>query len=289
MLPATNEDLSAMEMTDKEFSRLGEFIQHQCGIKMPLSKKTMLQTRLHKRLRMRGLDSFSAYADYVFGPRGMEEELCHMIDAVTTNKTDFFREPMHFDFLKSRVLAVSCGDAASRPVRCLNFWSAGCSTGEEPYTLAMVLAEHALSDPSFHFSILATDISTRVLTSAVAAVYPAEKIEPVPLMLRKKFIMKNKTKPLIRIVPALRTRVRFARLNFMDADYFLNDMMDVIFCRNVIIYFDRETQEKILRRICQYLKPGGYLFMGHSETLNGMDLPLNLLSSSIYRKRHENS
>lgn len=276
-------------MTDSEFIRFGEFIHKQCGIKMPLSKKTMLQTRLHRRLRQLGLPSFTDYADLVFSPEGLDGELYHMIDAVTTNKTDFFREPKHFEFLRTHVLAQSRNDGTHSRSHPMKFWSAGCSTGEEAYTLAMVLAEHTQSDPSFQFSILGTDISTKVLYHAAQAVYAHEKIEPVPLPLRKKYLLKSKDKPLVRICPELRARVTFARQNFMDTRYAVKDIMNVIFCRNVIIYFDRETQEAILGRICRHLAPGGYLLMGHSETLSGMDLPLQLITSSIYRKRHEDA
>jgi chemotaxis protein methyltransferase CheR len=278
------QDIAFGNMTDSDFLRIGGFIQKQCGIKMPLSKKTMLQTRLHKRLRLLRLLSFGAYADYVFSPAGAEEELYHMIDAVTTNKTDFFRESGHFEFLGNHLLAVLQRDGSRRGVRDMKFWSAGCSTGEEPYTLAMVLAEHALTDPLFHFSILATDISTKVLRQAATAIYPHEKAEPVPMPLRKKYLLKSKDGREVRIVPELRARVTFARLNFMDAYYNLQNNIDVVFCRNVMIYFNRETQEAILGRICRHLAPGGLLFTGHSETLNGMNLPLQLVASSIYRK-----
>jgi chemotaxis protein methyltransferase CheR len=274
-------------MTDSEFFRIGEFIQKQCGIKMPLSKKIMVQGRLHKRLRLLHLPSFGDYADYVFSPAGTEEELYHMIDAVTTNKTDFFRESKHFDFLTAHVLPRS-GDMYST-ARHMQFWSAGCSTGEEPYTLAMVLAEHARRNPSFHFSILATDISTKVLCQAATAIYPHDKIEPVPMALRKQYLLKSRNGRDVRIAPELRACVKFARLNFMDTRYAMQDALDAVFCRNVIIYFDRQTQEAILGRICRHLAPGGYLFMGHSETLNGMNLPLQLVTSSIYRKHHDDA
>ena len=287
MFKESEQDIIVRDMTDSQFSRLGEFIQKQCGIKMPLSKKTMLQTRLHKRLRMLHFTSYDEYADYVFSARGSEEELYHMIDAVTTNKTDFFREPKHFDFLRTQVLRAPGFKKEQARTSHMKFWSAGCSTGEEPYTLSIVLAEHALTDPSFHFSILASDISTRVLQHAATAVYSLEKIDPVPLPLRKKYLLKSKDKPLVRICPELRSRVSFMRLNFMDDRYGIQGRMNAVFCRNVIIYFDRKTQEAILQRICRHLEPGGYLFMGHSETLSGMDLPLQLITSSIYRKYHD--
>lgn len=281
---AVDDKIAVKVMTDAEFSRFGDFIQNHCGIKMPLSKKTMLQGRLQKRLRLTKLDSFSAYADFVFSAKGMEEEIFHMIDAVTTNKTDFFRESKHFDFLNDVVLPDIIRQSNGAPRIKLKAWSAGCSTGEEPYTLAMVLSRFAESYPSLHFSILATDISSRVLECAHQGIYDEEKIAPVPMAMRQKYLLRSKENPVVRIVPQLRSSVQFMRLNFMDNDFGLREMMDIIFCRNVIIYFDRLTQESILRRICRYLRPGGYLFMGHSETLNGMDLPLTQVSASIYRR-----
>ncbi len=274
------QNITVRDMTDSEFLRIGEMIQRQCGIRMPLSKKTMLQTRLHKRMRLLGFSSFDDYADYVLSPAGEREERRHMIDAVTTNKTDFFRESKHFDFLSAHVLP--SGRTTARHMIC---WSAGCSTGEEPYTLAMVLAEYARIDPSFSFSILATDISTRVLSQATMAIYPHERIEPVPMELRKKYLLKSKDRRRVRIIPELRARVSFTHLNFMDDRYALPGGIDVIFCRNVIIYFDRATQQAILQRLCRHLAPRGYLFLGHSETINGMNLPLHLITSSIYRKQ----
>lgn len=280
-----NEGIPARAMTDLEFYRFGEFIQGQCGIKMPLAKKTMLQGRLQKRLRILGIDSYSVYADYVFSAKGKEEELFQMIDAVTTNKTDFFRESKHFDYLRDVVLPELKSETKKSGWKKMKGWSAGCSTGEEPYTLAMVLSNFADNNPSFHFSILATDISTKVLGLAKTAIYQEEKIEPIPMEFRKKYLLRSPSKPIMRIVPELRSCMNFMRLNFMDTDYRLQEMMDIVFCRNVIIYFDRETQENILNRICRYLVPGGYLFMGHSETLNGMNLPLRQISSSIYRRQ----
>jgi chemotaxis protein methyltransferase CheR len=271
-------------MTDAEFLRFGNFIQSQCGIKMPLTKKIMLQGRLQKRMRTLQLSSFSAYADFVFSTAGAEEEIFHMIDAVTTNKTDFFREPKHFDYLNNIVLPEIVNKSKGAARQQLKAWSAACSTGEEPYTLAMVLSRFTESNPTFYFSILATDISTKVLESARMGIYQEEKISPVPMALRQKYLLRSKDRTVVRIVPELRSCVQFMRLNFMNNDFGLRDMMDIIFCRNVIIYFYRMTQEIILQRICRYLAPGGYLFMGHSETLSGMDLPVTQVSASIYRR-----
>ncbi len=284
-LIAPDESFFVKDMDDAEFFRFGNFIQSQCGIKMPLSKKIMLQGRLKKRLRSLGIHSFSAYGDFVFSEKGMVEEVFHMIDVVTTNKTDFFRESYQFNYLSNKILPKIINESKnSSAVKRIKAWSAGCSTGEEPYTLAMVLSHFAESNPAFQFSILATDISTKVLKEAQLGIYQKDKIAPVPLAFRQKYLLRSKDNGLVRIIPALRSSVHFMRLNFMDSDFDLKEMMDIIFCRNVIIYFDKPTQESILQRICRYLAPEGYLFMGHSETLNGMKLPVTQISASIYRK-----
>jgi chemotaxis receptor (MCP) glutamine deamidase CheD len=165
-------------------------------------------------------------------------------------------------------------------------WCAGCSTGEEPYSLAMVLNEFAEQNREFRFLVLATDISSKVLEQARLGIYEEEHIESIPLSLRKKYLLrsKEKDKNLVRIIPELRAFIRFRRLNFMDTSFGLRELMDIVFCRNVIIYFDRPTQEAVLNRICSYLQPGGYLFTGHSETLNGMNLPLNPVSHTVYKQ-----
>ena len=175
------------------------------------------------------------------------------------------------------------GAGTRRP---LSVWSAGCSTGEEPYTLAMVLSEFAVRNPGFFFSIIASDISTGVLEKAVKGIYKEERVGPVPPEFKRKYLTKSKDrgKKLIRIVPELRALVKFRRLNFLDHDFGMRELQDIIFCRNVIIYFDRPTQEKVLMRLCQHLVPGGYLFMGHSETLSSLDLPLVTVGPMVYRK-----
>ena len=167
-------------------------------------------------------------------------------------------------------------------------WSAGCSSGEEPYTLAMVLSEYAETHPGFRARILATDISTRVLARAELGVYAADTVEPVPQAMRRKYLMRSRERDAdrVRMVPELRRMVEFRRLNFMDADYGVEEKADAIFCRNVIIYFDRPTQQKILGRLSDCLKLGGYLFVGHSETLHDMNLPLEPLGPALYRRVH---
>jgi chemotaxis protein methyltransferase CheR len=167
-------------------------------------------------------------------------------------------------------------------------WCAGCSTGEEAYTLAMVLSEYAQTHLGFRFRILATDLCTRVLEKANLAVYKSDDVAPVPADLRRKYFVRSRDRgtDLVRVVPELRDLVEFRRLNFMESEYALGAQADVIFCRNVIIYFDRTTQEQVLRKIAQNLIPGGHLFLGHSETLHGLDVMLTPVAPALYRKSH---
>jgi len=212
--------------------------------------------------------------------------LVQLIDVVTTNKTDFFREPAHFDFLTNRALPALIEQFGAGLAQPLKIWSAGCSTGKEPYTLAMVLSEYQRQLPDFRFDILGTDISTDVLEKAVMGIYAAIKAEPIPAALKKRYLLKAKDpeQKRVRVIPQLRSLVRFQRLNFMDDDFGFRDPFDVIFCRNVIIYFDRHTKERLLAKLTDCLAPGRFLFLGHSETLLGLKLPLTQMAPSVYRK-----
>jgi chemotaxis protein methyltransferase CheR len=277
---------SSGAMSWKTFSRIAGFIHARVGIKMPESKSTMLQGRLQKRMRHLGISSFDKYADYLFSPEGMQREIDHLINAVTTNKTDFFREPKHYEILLREVLPDVYGSNRTGPMRKVRVWSAACSTGEEPYTLAMVLGEFRENHPGFDFSILGSDISTRVLEKARQGVYEEGAIEPVPPPLRKKYLLRGtgEKKGLVRIAPEVRALVRFQRINLLDEVLGVRETMDIIFCRNVIIYFDRLTQERVLKSLLANLRHGGYLFMGHSETLNSLKLPVVPVALTVYRK-----
>ena len=286
MSDAEQNVLSLKKLSEKDFTRLSEFIQSEYGIKMPTTKKLMLEARLQKRLRKLGIKEFDEYIDYIFTPEGRADEMVHMMDVVTTNKTDFFREPAHFDYLAETALPelIRLYEAGVR--KSLKLWSAGCSSGEEPYTLAMVLSEFAEKQPHFRFSILATDLSSEALEKGRSGIYEESKVEPIPLSLRKKYLLRSRDrgKTLLRIKPALRGLIRFVRLNLMDEHYPLNEQMDIVFFRNVIIYFSRATQEKMIGRVCRHLRPGGYLFTGHSETLFSMQAPLKQEAPTIYRR-----
>jgi chemotaxis protein methyltransferase CheR len=267
-----------------DFARLCGLIYTESGIHLNADKKTMLEMRIKRRLHSLHLDSYTRYCEYLFAHAGQTDEIVHLIDVVTTNKTDFFRESAHFDFLAARALPdLTERIPAGRP---LLVWSAGCSTGEEPYTLAIVLSEWAADHPGFRFRILATDISTTVLKKAELGVFTSAVVRPVPEPLLRKYFMRSRDRAAerVRVVPELRKLVEFRRLNFMDSDYGLPEKADAIFCRNVIIYFDRQTQEAILKKLASNLAPQGYMFVGHAETLHKMDLPLTPVAPALYRK-----
>jgi chemotaxis protein methyltransferase CheR len=291
-MPETREEIAPglkrfdARLTDRDFERFSRLVYDHCGIKLPAHKQSMLEARLRKRLRAHNLATFEDYAEMIFAKEAPTEELVKLIDVVTTNKTDFFREPAHFDYLINSALPYlvnNYGAGVSRPLR---VWSAGCSTGKEPYTLAMVLKEYQGTLPDFSFDILGTDICTDVLEKAVQGIYSAIKADPVPERLKKKYLLRSKDPEnrMVRIVPELRALARFRRLNFMDDDFGFREPFDIIFCRNVIIYFDRPTQERLLAKLVDNLAAGRYIFLGHSETLLGLNLPLKQMAPSVYRR-----
>ncbi len=271
-------------LTHRDFERLRTLIHSETGINLSSDKKTMLEIRIKRRLHSLDVSSFKDYCSRVFEPEGKETELVHLIDAITTNKTDFFREANHFEYLVSKALP----QLAARNGICRKslVWSAGCSTGEEPYTLAMVLCEYAQTCSGFRFSVLATDICTAVLEKAHMGIFKAELLRPVPMDLQRKYFMRSRDpeSDLVRVVPELRTLIEFRRLNFMEDDFGLLEPPEIIFCRNVIIYFDRPTQVRLLKKLTRQLAPGGYFFAGHSESLQGMGLSLIPVAPSVYRK-----
>jgi len=271
-------------LTDKEFNQLSEFISGQSGIKMPPVKRIMLQSRLQKRLRHLKMHSFKEYIEYLFSQEGQKKELVHMLDVVSTNKTDFFREPVHFDFLREHALPEFRNKFAAN--RKMKIWSAGCSSGEEPYTIAITMEEWKTENAAFDYSIVGTDISTDILKKAIQAIYKEDKVDVIPHILKKKYLLRSKDRqnPTVRVTAPLRKKVAYYRLNFMDATYNLQDTFDVIFCRNVLIYFNRETQEEVLRKLCTRLHPGGYLFIGHSESIMSMTLPLKQIRPTIFQR-----
>ncbi len=281
-------DYRSLRLSAKLFDRLCTFIYDEVGIHITPVKKVMLEGRLQKRLRRLGMRSFEQYSEYLFSEDGKKNELINMIDEVTTNKTDFFREPAHFDFLVTRAIPLLSRTEGYSMANRLTIWSAGCSSGEEPYTIIMVVKEfiEQKCERPFSFQVIATDISRRVLEKAQKAVYEEERAMAIPVEYRKKYLLrsKNRNAGVVRIAPEIRSLARFRRLNFMDYDFGFREKIDIIFCRNVIIYFDKTIQEKLLTKFCNCMKKGGYIFMGHSETLFGMNLPLEQVSPTVYRR-----
>lgn len=272
------------EMSDADFARLSEFIFREYGIHLPPHKKLMLQSRLRSRMKANGCNDFSTYIAYLFSSRGQQAELIHMIDAVTTNKTDFFREPDHFDYLYKNILLDHYQHSENQYFK---IWSAGCSTGEEPYTLAIIMSEFRALHPRFEFEIFATDLSSTALRQATLAIYPDSKTQVIPLSLRQNYLLRcrDRSAKTVRIVSALRQKVRFERHNLMHTESFHHKDFDAIFCRNTLIYFERAVQLRVIRALLGKLRTGGYFFIGHSESLfSDLWLPLRRVAPAVYQK-----
>jgi chemotaxis protein methyltransferase CheR len=278
LIAAPNEQ---SQLSDQDFEGICRLVRKSCGIHLGADKRSLIEARLTRRLRARNLNSFRDYCKYLFSSSD-EEELTHFINCITTNKTDFFREPRHFELLNKIALP-----ELSALRETILVWSAACSSGEEPYTIAMILSEYRETHPGFTFRIFASDISTDALRQAVGATYTSEAIEPVPMDLRRKYLLRSRDRQQgrVRITPELRRVVSFERLNLIDEDYGLDESAHVIFCRNALIYFDRPMQTKIVSMLLHHLVPGGYLFIGHSENLNFMNLPLVQIAPAMYQKR----
>ncbi|MBN2344383.1 MAG: protein-glutamate O-methyltransferase [Deltaproteobacteria bacterium] len=269
---------AAWELSSETFHQFASFIYQECGISLQSKKRIMLQSRLQKRVRALCLSDYDQYFEYL--KRHLPIELPLFISAITTNTTRFFRENHHFDYLVNRVLPEY--QHQHRPLR---IWSAGCSTGEEPYTLAMVLTDF-YKERSGRFSILATDVDQQVLKTARRAVYLNESLQDVPKPFRDKYVMRgiDRFAGSSRMIPGLRNRVTFLAVNFMDPEYPIDEPVDIIFCRNVLIYFDNDTKRRIIRRFKNYLRTGGSLFIGHSETLHGISDCFQMEEPTVYRK-----
>lgn len=277
-------DCFKAELSESDFQVFSRFIYSEYGIKMPPIKRIMLQGRLLKRIRELNMGSYSEYKEYFFSKEGQDKELLQFLNVVTTNKTDFFREPVHFNFLNDTVLpAFRSQSTNGQPFK---VWSAGCSSGEEPYTISVVLNEFERLNPNFRFDILGSDISTQMLEKAAKGVYQANKLVTVPMELKKRYFLKSKDphNQTVRVHPLLQKNIRLTYLNLMDNLYSIKETFDVVFCRNVLIYFDRQTQERVINKLCLQLKPGGYFFIGHSESLSGMNVPLEHIKPTIFKK-----
>jgi len=268
----------SIDLTDAQFEQIRRLIKRQCGIHLNEGKKDLVRGRLAKRLRVLGFDSFRLYLEHLDADAS-GSELTALLDAISTNQTSFFREPAHFEYLQRAVLP----RVAARGDRRLRVWSAGCSSGEEPYSIAITLREGLGELDAWDARVLATDISTRVLAGARRAVYGEDRVAAISPLLRSRYFVCTQTRPRRQygVVPAVRKLVHFARLNLMDS-WPMRGPFDVIFCRNVMIYFDRPTRQRLIGRFAGLLAKGGTLFVGHSESLTGIQHPLRYVQPTVY-------
>ena len=271
-------------MREKHFVTLAELVETHTGIQLPMNKRVMLEGRLRRRVRALGLTNLAEYGSAIFEGGLLEEEFDHVVDCATTNKTDFFREPEHFAFVREHAIPAALQLRSGRDP--LKFWSAAASNGAEAYTIAMVAAETVGLDARA-FSVLGTDISRGVIAEGRRAIYPTSFVDAVPHALRGRYLMaaRDVRRREVRIVPELRRLVRFERLNLMDAHYSVDNDFDVIFCRNVLIYFARATQDAVMRRLVARLRTGGHLMLGHSESVAGnSQSELRQVTPTVFRR-----
>jgi chemotaxis protein methyltransferase CheR len=275
--------MAELAIDSREFDLFRRLIHSETGISLKESKRPLLISRLGHRLRTLGLESFSEYYGWLKtrDPRG--EELRRLINCITTNKTSFFREQEHFSFLAMHVRDRAKRDGGRAR---LTVWSSACSTGEEPYSIAMTLRE-ALPESSGEVGIMASDIDTDVLAQAAGGLYPEEALEPVDPSLRRKYFLRGKGQweGLAKVKPVLREMVQFRQINLVEDNWRLEGSFDIIFCRNVVIYFDRETQRRLFDRMLDRLRTDGLLFVGHSESLQWLSDRVQAVRHTVYRKR----
>jgi chemotaxis protein methyltransferase CheR len=278
----------ADSVSEADFLLFQRLIEREAGIHLAPVKKALLVGRLARRLRELGIRTLREYYKRVASDPA---ELTHMLDCISTNETHFFREPSHFDFLSSQVLPRWNGEAkaGARPKQ-VRVWSAGCSTGEEPYSLAMTLLDHLPSSAGWHIDILATDLSTRVLKRASEGQWPIQKAEEIPDGYLKSYMLRGTGSQEGRMKAGLEIRqaVRFERLNLLEGSSFPSSkLFDLIFCRNVLIYFQPETKQQVIQRLLNHLAPDGYLFVGHSESLNHLTDAVHSVIPTVYTRRRD--
>lgn len=276
--------MNSSDLSDRDFERISQLVYSQCGINLHDGKKELVKARLGKRLREGNFRSFSDYYKHVTTREGTDE-LITMIDSISTNLTYFFREESHFQRLQT--VARSILDNASRQMRkmpAIRIWCAGCSTGEEPYSLGITIKETLNGFPA-NVKIMATDISTRVLKIAADGVYPIEKTKNISSSLLRKYFQQGQGKwdGYVRIKKEISDMIDFSRFNLMETPP-SNQEFDIIFCRNVMIYFDKPTQASVVNKFYNCLDNGGYLFIGHSESLTGLEHAFKYIEPSVYRK-----
>lgn len=276
-----NKNHQNFELGEKDFNFIRKRVYEECGINLHEGKKELVRSRLSKRLRELELKSFKDYKKFL---EENHEESIKLLNAISTNLTSFFREKKHFDFLTEKGLPVLL---ASRPSgkRMINCWSAGCSTGEEPYSLACALDSRSSDYGGFDFRITATDISTDVLIKAQAGIYEMSRVAGVDISILRQYFQRGtgQKKGFVRVSKRLRSKINFLRFNLMEP-YRFNFEYDVIFCRNVMIYFEKKIQSAVINKFYNILNPGGYLFVGHSESLMNIEHKFKYVEPTIYQK-----
>ena len=265
-------------LTDQEFEQIAKMVYDACGIVLGSHKREMVYSRLARRIRVLNLASFAEYIDYLETHR--EQEFSEFINAITTNLTSFFREPYHFDFLRETLVPQIL--ERNRATRRVRVWSAGCSTGEEPYSIAMTL--HDKFPSSWDVKILATDLDSNVLAKASAGEYAENSITGLDHSLQKRFFLRNKQSGMYKVRPEIKKNIYFKRLNLLQ-EWPMKGPFDVIFCRNVVIYFDQPTKELLFQRYAEKLCSEGHLFLGHSESMNKNQTDFVPLGKTMYRKQ----
>ena len=276
---SSGSSILSFSITDKEFNTLRQLIYDITGIEIKPHKKPLLVNRLTKRLRILGINNFTSYLSYLKTASNRTQEMTELIDAITTNKTDFFREPKHYTYLEHHVVPELI---KTKPPGTLRVWSSACSTGEEPYTLAICFSEYFFKHPGWKIDIQASDISETCLRHATTGIYDQDRVNPIPPNLLRKYFLRGDNR--YKIKPELTRLISFKKVNLQHdfQRHFKN--FDIVFCRNVLIYFNQPTQAEIIKKFWQVLRPDGYLFLGHSETLHGMKTSFQYLAPSIYRK-----
>ena len=275
------------QLAVRDFERIAELIGTEVGIRLHASKRSMVEARLRRRLRDLNIPSLADYCDHLFRQGGLQTEMPNLINVLTTNKTDFFREPQHFELLKTQLLPDLLTRRRHKRMPLIKVWSAACSTGAEAYTTAMVLADMAAQRRDFRFAILGTDVSTDVLREARIGAYSEDHISPVPRPMQDRYCMwarRKGTVPDVRITPDLRRMVNFNYLNLMDTHYPVDRDVDIIFLRNVLIYFDKVDQAKVINQLVSHLRPGGYLLLGHSESMSGNPAAVRQLAPATFQR-----
>ena len=276
--------MQGLELKDSEFQKFSRYVYDVSGINLHDGKKELLKARLGKIIRQRNFRSFRQYYDHVVNDKS-GYELIVLLDSISTNLTYFFRESGHFDFLKTKALPEIMNSKASSRDNSLRLWSAGCSSGEEAYSIAIAVSEAIGNMKKWQFEILATDLSTKVLEKARAGIYENKKVDNIPYELKRRYLQKgdNRWKGYFRVKKEISEKISFQRLNFMEEFHF-EEPFDVIFCRNVMIYFDNPTKEALVGKFYQQFANGGYFFIGHAESLTGIKHTFKYIQPSVYKK-----